>query len=173
MFQFRFLTIVGMIGLAALSRLIPHPWNFTPVGAMALFAGAQFEQKKHAFLVPLLAVFISDLFLGFYPGIGFVYLSYVSIVFVGFWLKESLIFSRWVFSSMATSVLFFIISNFGVWMSGGLYPLTLSGLAQCFVAAIPFFRNTMVGDFVFSSILFGSFLLASLRFPSLKNRVSC
>src|SRR4051812_46778675 len=83
----RFLTITGMILLAALSRLVPHPWNVTPITAMALLGGARFEKSYQAFLVPLAALFLGDLVLGFYPGILFVYLAFAAVVLVGFWLR--------------------------------------------------------------------------------------
>ncbi|NUN04833.1 MAG: hypothetical protein HUU57_03630 [Bdellovibrio sp.] len=146
-----------MVLAAAFSRLIPHPWNFTAVGAMALFAGAYFSAKKHSLIVPLAALFLSDLFLGFHATLVFVYLAFSLVVTLGWSLREQTSPARIAAFSVLTSALFFVVSNFGVWITGGMYAFSLQGLAECFVAAIPFFGNQIYGDLFFSAILFGSY----------------
>ncbi len=167
----------GMILLAAGSRLIPHPPNFTPIGAMALFGGACFADRRIAFIVPLAAMLLSDLAIGLLSGdlslglhrlIPVVYGSFGLIVCLGFWLRKR----RTVFpvagAALAGSVLFFVLTNFGVWALGSWYPKTWEGLVACYVAAIPFFHNTLLGDAVYDTVLFGSFALAQYRFPVLR-----
>jgi hypothetical protein len=164
----RFVTLTGMIVGAAMLRLLPHPWNMTPVAALSLFAGAKLGDKRAAFLIPLSAVFISDLALGFYSFWPLVYLAHASVVFIGMWLrKRSDVFSL-LPAALAGSLSFFFISNLAHYFSSGLYPLTSEGLIQCYLAAIPFFRNALIGDLFFSAVLFGGFRLAEIRFPVLR-----
>lgn len=151
------MTLVLMIFAAAFSRLIPHPWNFTAIGAMALFGGAYLPSKKHSLIVPMAALFLSDLVLGFHSTMIFVYLSFALIVLLGWSLREQKGFVRIGTFSLVTSSVFFLISNFGVWVMQDMYPHTLQGLIQCYVTAIPFFDNQIYGDLFFSGILFGSY----------------
>lgn len=146
-----------MIFGAAFSRLIPHPWNFTAIGAMALFGGAYFPSKRASLLVPLLSLLVSDLVLGFHSTMLFVYLPFVWMVVMGWSLRETKSPIRLVTASLVTSSVFFLVSNFGVWMTGGMYLPTWQGLADCYVAAIPFFGNQVMGDLFFSGVLFGTF----------------
>lgn len=168
MFQPRFLTITGMIAAAALSRVMPHPWNISPVVAMALFGGAHFSNRKWAVLVPLAALFVSDIFLGFYKSMPFIYLAYIAIVFIGINLKNKRNSTRIALASIGSSFLFFIWTNFVVWASG-YYTYSWAGLVQCYTAAIPFFRNAFVGDLFFTGLLFGSFYWAENKIPVLKH----
>jgi hypothetical protein len=179
MFQTRHIVLVGMILAAAVSRLIPHPPNFAPIAAMALFGGASFADRRLAFFVPLASMFLSDLAIGLLSGdlslglhrlIPVVYGSFALIVCLGFWLRKR----RTVFpvagAALAGSVLFFVLTNFGVWAFGSWYPKTWEGLVACYVAAIPFFHNTLLGDAVYNTVLFGGFALAAYRFPVLRER---
>lgn len=169
----RFFMLVGMVVSAGFLRLVPHPWNVTPVAAMALFAGAHFDDKRLSFLVPLLAVFLSDLFIaGFYPGWWMVYVAHISVVMVGFSLRQNRSVGRVALGTLAGSVSFFLISNLSYFLVSPLYAKSFAGLMQCYTAAIPFFRNTMVGDLFFAALLFGSFHLAERRFPVLRPAVS-
>ena len=163
----RFTLLAGMALAAALARLIPHPPNFTPVAALALFGGASFASKRAALLVPLAGLFLSDLMLGFYTITPIVYASFAAIVCLGFWLRRRQNLRRLASASVAGAWLFFALTNFGVWALGDLYPNTWAGLADCYVAAIPFFRNTLVGDLVYSALLFGGLALAEKRRPAL------
>ncbi|MBI3266870.1 MAG: hypothetical protein HYZ67_07455 [Chlamydiae bacterium] len=168
MINSRFLTLCGIVLIAALSRLIPHPPNATPLAAIALFGGAYFSKKYLAFLVPFLSLFLSDLVIGIDPEMGAVYLSFAMIVGIGLLLQKRKSFLSLFSASLTSSVLFFLVTNFSVWLGGRLYPKTLSGLETCFIAAIPFFRNTLLGDLFYVTILFGAFALAEKKFPTLK-----
>jgi hypothetical protein len=164
----RFTTLAGMIFLAAASRLIPHPPNFTPIAAMALFGGAYISDKRLAFGLPLAALLLSDAMLGFYHGMIWVYGSFALIVCLGLQLQSRRRLLPIAATALAGSVLFFALTNFGVWISDGLYPRTLEGLAACYVAAIPFFQNTIAGDLVYTALLFGGFAFAEKKFPVLR-----
>jgi hypothetical protein len=164
----RFIMLATMILAAAASRLIPHPPNFTPIAAIALFGGAQFAFKRAAFLVPLTAMFLGDLVLGLHARIPVIYGCFALIVCLGFWLREQRSAGRIIVAALAGSVLFFVITNFAFWASTSLYPKTVAGLAECYVAAIPFFRNTLAGDLFFTTVLFGGLALAEWRLPRLR-----
>lgn len=161
--------VLGMVLIivAALSRLIPHPMNFAPVTAIALFGGFYFD-KRFAPILPLAALFLSDLFLGFYSGIVWVYGSFLLIVFLGMFGQNKKSFGVVAGSTFAGSLLFFLITNFGVWQSGILYPLTMNGLAACYAAALPFFRNALIGDIVYVTVMFGVFELALKYVPAFR-----
>ncbi|MEX0994390.1 MAG: DUF6580 family putative transport protein [Balneolaceae bacterium] len=176
----RFFIITGFIVLAALSRILPHPYNFTPLGAIALFGAAYFKDKKWAILIPLFAMWISDLLLNnfiyssFYEGFTlissnmlWVYGSLILIAFLGMKFLKKVTIPRVLGSALSASVIFFVISNFGVWIASPMYPLTLEGLMACYTAAIPFFHNTLAGDLVYCTTLFGAFEYAKNRFPTL------
>jgi hypothetical protein len=147
--------IIGLIVLAILTRLIPHPPNFAPITGIALFSAINFNNTFFKFLVPLISLVIFDLIIGFSLINIFVYLSFIVIVLVGNHFREIKLKSI-----LISSVVFFIISNFGVWLIG--YPKTVSGFVMCYTAAIPFFINTILGD------LFYSFLLKYTLNTSLK-----
>ena len=142
--------LIAFVIVAILSRLIPHLPNFTAVTATALFAGRHFKNRVLAFAAPLTVMLITDLIFGFYTISWFVYASFVAIVFLGQWSKKMN-----VLTVLSSSFAFFIISNFGVWLLG--YPLTLEGFLACYTAAIPFFRNAVLGDLFYASILYYSF----------------
>lgn len=160
-----------LILLAAVSRLLPHPANFTPIAAMALVGGVYFE-KKYALIIPLVALFISDIFIGFHSTVPFVYGSFILIGLVGIWLKSHKKPLPILGCTIFSSLLFFVITNFGVWLTGGgwFYPKTLEGLIECYVMAIPFFRNSIIGDLIYTTGLFGVFEFANyfIRIQSAK-----
>jgi len=164
--EIRITTLIGMIAFAAMTRLLPHPPNFTAVTAMALFAGAQIADRRLALFVPLAAVFLTDLALGLHPGMLLVYICVAAMVGMGA-LTGPTQPAKIVAASVAGSVLFFLATNFGVWVQDGLYTLTLSGLADCYVAAIPFFQTTLAGDLFYTAILFGGYEVLSRALPSL------
>jgi hypothetical protein len=121
-----------------------------------------------AFLVPLAALFFSDLVLGFYQGMALTYASFALIVCIGRWLQSNRSVPRIAGAAVGSSVLFFVTSNFGVWALGSMYPKTVEGLFACYVAAIPFFGNTMFGDLLYTTLLFGGFRLLEQRFSGLR-----
>ena len=158
---------VGVL-LAAASRLIPHPANVTPIAAMALFGGAHFSNRVAAFLVPLSAMILSDLILGFHSTMPFVYGSFVLIVLIGTLLRRRRTVPAVGVAAMASSVLFFLVTNFGVWVTGTLYPKTWTGLVTAYVAGLPFFRNTVLGDLFYVAVLFGGFAFLERYIPALR-----
>lgn len=163
--RFMFCTLLVILGVVC--RVAPHPWNFVPVGAIALFAGATFDDRRSAFLVPLTAMFLGDLLLGFHSLMPVIYATYALIVALGIRLRarrHSVIAVGG--AAIASATIFFVITNFAVWASGGLYPMTFEGLVECYVAAIPFFERTIASDLLFSAIFFGAFALAERRFAA-------
>ncbi|MBT27995.1 MAG: hypothetical protein CMC62_03720 [Flavobacteriaceae bacterium] len=138
--------IIGLIVFAILTRLIPHPPNFAPVTAIALFSAINFNNNLLKFLIPIISLIVFDIIIGFSLINIFVYLSFIVIVLVGNHFKKIKLKSI-----LISSVVFFIISNFGVWIIG--YPKTVNGIIMCYTAAIPFFVNTILGDLFYSFIL--------------------
>ena len=163
----RFWVLTGMILFAAFTRLIPHPPNFTAVGAIALFGGAYFSKKSLAFAVPVIAMFLTDLIIGLHPGMYAVYLSFILIVMIGMQLKDRIKLGNVFLASVCASVLFFIITNFAQWLSFPLYSKDFAGLVECYVAAIPFFGYTILGDLFFAGVMFGSYELIKAKFSQL------
>lgn len=153
---------------AAASRLLPHPPNFTPIAAMALFGGAHFADRRQAFLVPLGVMALSDLVIGLHQLVPVVYGSFALIVGIGLWLRTRRTPATIAAAAIASSVVFFLITNFGVWALGSWYPKTAAGLLAAYVAAVPFFRNTLAGDLFYTAVLFGGFALLGRLFPSLR-----
>lgn len=141
---------LGLIVLAVVTRLIPHPPNFAPITGIALFAAARFQRKWVAILIPFMGLFLTDLVLGLSGISFFVYIGFGLILFLGFRTKRTT-----VPTIMFSSLLFFVVSNLGVWLL--YYPLSLEGLISCFTLAIPFFTNTLLGDLVYTGVLFFTF----------------
>jgi hypothetical protein len=164
----RFLVLGGMILAAAASRLIPHPPNFSPIPAMALLGGACFVQKRWAFVVPLAAMLFSDVLLGFHRTVPVVYGCFALIVCLGFWLRARRTAVPIACAALTGSVLFFIVTNFGFWALGTMYPKTIEGLVAAYLAAIPFFGNTLQGDAAYTVLLFGGLALAEKWVPALR-----
>jgi hypothetical protein len=164
----RIIALVSAILVAAVLRLVPHPPNFTPIGAMALFSGAYLGRRALAFAAPLGALLLSDLVLGFYHGMATVYASVALIVVLGTIALKRVSPIGVGVAALASSVLFFVITNFGMWMFSGFYPRTFAGLEACYIAAIPFFQNTVAGDLFYATLLFGGFRIAELLVPGLK-----
>ena len=152
--------IIGLIVLAILTRLIPHPPNFAPITGIALFSAINFNNRFFKFFVPLISLVIFDLIIGFSLINIFVYLSFIVIVLVGNHFKKIKLKSV-----LISSIVFFIISNFGVWLIG--YPKTVSGIVMCYTAAIPFFINTILGDLFYSFLLKYTFN-TSLKLSNIK-----
>lgn len=148
-----------IIFFAVILRLIPHPPNFAPIAAMALFGGVYLD-KKYALIMPFLAMFISDIFLGFHSTMAFVYGSFLITGIIGLSLKSHKTRLNVIAATLISSLLFFLITNFGVWLVSGLYPKSLAGLIQSYFFAIPFFRNTLLGDLFYVGLFFGSYELA-------------
>ena len=147
-----------IIVFAVVLRVIPHPANIAPIAAMALFGGAYLD-KRYALIVPVVAMFIWDLIIGFHDTMPFVYISFLLAGAIGIWLKKRRTIANVVSATLISSFLFFLVTNFGVWAMGSLYPRTFQGLIDAYFYAIPFFRNTIIGDFFYVTLFFGSYEL--------------
>ena len=145
-----------LIIVAAFMRLIPHPANVAPIAAMALFGGV-YLNKKYALVVPLLALFVSDIFLGFHNTMPFVYGSFIVTGLIGLWLKKHKNVTQIIGATLFSSLLFYIVTNFGVWLLEPAYTKDLAGFIKCYYLALPFFRNTLIGDLLYVGVFFGSF----------------
>ncbi|MCX8107146.1 MAG: hypothetical protein N3D80_14880 [Ignavibacterium album] len=163
----RFWLLTFMVFAAAFIRLIPHPPNFAPIAAMALFGGAYFNRKSFAFAVPLAAMFLTDAIIGFHSEMWLVYLSFALIVLIGMLMLKKVNIKNVIIASLTASISFFIITNFGVWAFGTMYPKNIAGLIECYIAAIPFIQNTLIGDLFFSGIMFGMFEFVKAKLPLL------
>ncbi len=160
------LVVAAIVAVAAITRLLPHPMNFAPLGAMALFGSAYFGKKGLGLLVTMLTWLLSDFILNnfvysfssdiivFTQGAPFIYGSIVLIYLMGTQMMKKITAARMLSGSLLASIIFFTISNFGVWFSGTMYPMTVAGLATCYAAAIPFFTNTIAGDLFYAGALF-------------------
>ncbi len=163
----RFVVLTLIILGAAFTRLIPHYPNFTAVGAVALFGGAYFTKKWLAFVVPLAALFLTDLIIGFYSQMWVVYLSFILIVVIGMSLQGAKKPGKVILASVSASVSFFVITNFAMWYGSSLYPQNFTGIMESYTAAIPFFSYTLLGDLFYVGIMFGVFEIAKVKFPQL------
>jgi hypothetical protein len=144
---------IVVITIGVLSRLLPHPANITAVGGLALLTGAKYDSKK-AILATLATMLISDIFLGFHSLMWATYGSMILAVLIGRWIGSTGRMSRIAGGTLFSSVIFFIITNFAVWATTPLYVKTFDGLITCFVMAIPFFRNSIIGDVVYTTMFF-------------------
>ena len=143
---------------AVLLRLVPHEPNVAPIGAMALFGGA-YLSKKQALTIPIFVMIISDLFLGFHTTVFWVYGSFLLTGVLGLLLRDKVSLTSVLWASLASSIIFYLITNFGVWFSTSLYPKTFQGLSQSYLMALPFFRNTLLGDLFYNGVFFGGYAL--------------
>lgn len=172
----RFLVLSGFIIIAALSRIIPHPYNFAPIGAMSIFGAAYFTDKKFSFLLPLFAMFVSDLlvnnllyanfyggFVLFTPGFYWMYGAIALIVVAGIFILKKVNTKTVIAGSLSASVIFFLITNFGTWLGNPMYPQGIEGLLMSYTAGIPFFHYTVLGDLFYSGVMFGAFEYAKQR----------
>jgi hypothetical protein len=176
------LLLGSLIVFSAVYRLIPsayRPDNVAPIAALSLFAGACVSDRRLAFLAPLAAMFLSDLALqllwlaglspnwGFHGGIPVIYGCYALIVGIGLFLRGRRNPFTIAAATVGSSVLFYLVTNFAMWLGSGLYPLTWAGLLDCYVKAIPFFRNTLLGDVFFAAVFFGVYALVEKRAAAL------
>ena len=177
----RFTVLVAFILIAAFSRIIPHMPNFSPLGAIGLFGAAHFQKKWQAFLIPIAATWLSDLFINnviyaqFYPkftwlyeGFYWQYGSYGLITFAALFIFKEINTQKVLAGALTSSLIFFLITNLGCFPGSIIYPQNLSGLLTCYAAGIPFLKGTMLGDLFYSGVLFGSFALLQQRFTILK-----
>lgn len=170
-------TILAIIVLAVISRIIPHPYNFAPFGAIALFCGAFISSRWLAVMVPCIASWISGVILNntvykslfpeftwFDSSIIWQCLAYTTMVLLaGKWLSANRSIPRIGMSAVGSSLLFFIISNFGCWVSGTMYTKDFAGLTATYISALPFYPATLAGDLLYTGVMFGLFSLVSVR----------
>lgn len=158
-----FLIALLFISIGAILRIIPHPFNFAPIAAIALFGGVYFS-KRVALILPIAAMVISDAFIGYYEPklMAAVYGSFLLCVILGFWLKRNKKWYTVLGSSILGSFLFFLITNFAVWAFTPWYPKTILGILECYFMAIPFFKNTLLGDLFYVIIFFGTYELVEV-----------
>ncbi|MEO6078377.1 MAG: DUF6580 family putative transport protein [Steroidobacteraceae bacterium] len=179
MFNPRVGALVLMVLAAAATRLLPHPPNLTAMTALALFGGSYFSDRRLAFAVPMLALLLSDLALGVYwswssmaiqPQMWVQYLVFLLIVGMGLVLLKDRSFTRVGVVTLLASCVFFALTNLAEWAFQSWYPKTAAGLAASYVAAIPFFRNTVAGDVLYSALLFGGFRLLEHHYTVLRRQ---
>ncbi len=147
--------LIATIVVVALTRLLPHPPNFSPVVAVALFGGAALADRKLAFIVPIAAMLLADFFIGFHDTMVFVYLGMVLVVGLGQILARRRQPAVLVSGAIVGSGLFFVVSNTGMWWLSGMYQYSVEGLMLCYAAAWPFFHNTLLATVFYSALLFG------------------
>lgn len=153
--QYNIFLLMGLVVIAAgIMRLLPHPPNFTPIGALALYGGAMFTRRRYGFLLVSLTMLLSDMILGFHQTMFAVYFSFLCIFLLGSFFHKNPKFSVLLGSSILSSLIFFIVTNFAVWLQLEMYPKTWLGLLQCYTAALPFFRNTFAGDLFYNCVFF-------------------
>lgn len=177
----RFGVICLMILLAAFSRVIPHMYNFSPLGAIALFGAAHFSRKWQAFLIPIAATWVSDLFLNniiytryypeftwFYSGFYWMYGTYLLIAVAGILIFRKVTLPRVIGGALASTAIFFLVTNLICWPGSTVYAQNLSGLATCYAAGLPFLKGTLLGNLFYCGVLFGGYALASRYVPALR-----
>ena len=146
--------VIAIVLLLAFSRLIPHPPNFTPLVAMAIYAGASLKDVKLAFIIPFLGLAISDAIIGLHSTMIFVYSAFAITIAASFlWLKAFKITTISI-AAVSASLLFFLVTNFGAWLTHEMYPRTFEGLMQAYIAGIPFFKNTLSSTLLFLALSF-------------------
>jgi len=149
-----------LVLLAAMLRILPHPWNLTPIGAMAVFSGSVFKERWLRFTFPLLALFAGDAVVGFHKLMLAVYLSFSVSVAIGMWIGKNRKVFRIAGGTLLGAIQFFLVTNFAVWVVFTTYPKSFAGLLACYAAGVPFFWNTLAGDALYATLLFGGYALA-------------
>ncbi len=159
-------SIISIILALALFRLMQFMPNLSPIAAMALFAGAKFSDKKLAFIIPFVALLLSDFILGLHSTMIFVYIAFAITVVAGIALQKHQNIISITLTAIATSLIFFLLTNAGVWLMYDTYSPGLTGLIEAYIAGIPFYQNTLLGDLVFTAILFGGYALIQQAFKT-------
>jgi hypothetical protein len=174
--------LVGIVLVAAVFRLFPLYNNISPIGAIALFGAAHFTKKWQAIAIPLVATWLSDLYLNnvvytaYYPNftwfesnLAWTYTAYLIIGLGAFtYFKNTISTSKVFNAAVGSGLVFFLVSNFGVWYSGSMYAKTFAGLMACYTAGLPFLKGTMLGNVLFGAVLFGAYFLLQKGFTALK-----
>jgi hypothetical protein len=164
----RVLFVSGLIIVAAILRLLTTGLNFTPVAAMALFGGAYLGRKHLSYLIPLAVMFITDVIIGLHSTMIFVYVAFALTVTIGIGIRSKISFLSVIGGAIGSALLFFIITNFGTWITGMVgYPMTTTGLITCYAAGIPFLRNDLASTLLYSGVLFGAYAFARRHITAL------
>lgn len=165
------ITALLLIAVGIVARLLPHPANFAPIGAVALFGG-MYLTRRYAIILPLVAMLISDIFIGFYTWqiMTSVYISFALTGLIGLCVRKNKKLSTIIGGTVLGSILFFLITNFAVWAFGTMYAHNLAGLTQSYIMAIPFFRNSLLGDLFYVGLLVGSY--EAIRYFLLKKKAA-
>ena len=162
----RLLLALLLVTLGTVARLVPHPWNLTPIGAVALFSGACFDRRRWSFAIPLVAMLAGDIFIGFHSLMPVVYGTFAVIVAIGIFIRQRRSSPATVAgAALVSATLFYVVTNFAMWTISEIYPKTLAGLIACYVAGIPYFGTQLAGDLVYSALLFGTFVWAERHVP--------
>jgi hypothetical protein len=161
---------ITLIIFGILLRLLPHMPNFAPVGAIALFGGAVLGWRT-AIWLPLIIMIGADMVIGVYPGMVFTWAGFVLVSLFGTMLRNANLPMRIGMGAIGSGAIFFIVSNLGVWAMGELYPHTIAGIIDCYYMALPFFRTSLLADFFYSTVLFGTYALA-VRVAALTQRAN-
>ncbi len=172
-----FLIAFGLVISAAVMRILPHPDNFSPISAIALFGGAYFARKSWALAVPFLALWASDLFLNnviyaqYFDGFTWytslwIYAAFALTMLLGSNVLQKVTPTKVFLTSISASFLFFVVTNFDVWINSGMYPNNMAGFTACYTAALPFLQQTLAGDLFYTSVLFGIYEWAKNHFPA-------
>ena len=166
----RILIVLAIIAALGVIRLLPHPPNFTPLGAIAIFAGVHLGRKMWAYLIPALILLLTDLVAGpvFYEGFLWVYLAYIPLVLIGRGISTNRNPISIGFGALSGAIIFFLISNFGVWVHSALYPKTLEGLGACYAMGLPFLRNDILGTIAFCAVAFAVYDFIRNRVPEIE-----
>jgi hypothetical protein len=163
-FWFAFSLVIAGVVL----RVVPHPWNFAPIGAISLFAGAHFERRWLAVLVPLATMLVGDAFIGFHSAMPVIYATYALIAVIGMLLRERRTSIPAVGGGvLLSSTIFYLATNFDVWARGTMYAKNAAGLGACYIAALPFFGNTLASDAFYTAAFFGIFAVAERSISAL------
>lgn len=150
---------IGLVVLGACARLLPHPWNFTPMMAIGLFAGTYARRASVGIFATISALALSDAVMGFYSGFWYVYGAMLIPVLFGRLIRNRIGVGAIIATALSSSLSFFLITNFMVWASSHLYPRTVAGLTASYVAGIPFYQNQLLGDAFYTFAMFGGYAL--------------
>lgn len=157
------------LSIAVISRWLPHPPNFTALGALALWGATFFNKKYLSLILPVIALLVSDFFLGFHTQMIWVYAGFLLVTLLGWWIPARQSIVNLIAGSFLGGLIFFIVSNFGVWMIGGMYAPTVEGLLNCYVMAIPFFWAQLAGNFFFNAVFALAYKAFRHRFVHFEN----
>jgi hypothetical protein len=162
-FNARFWLALTLVVVGVVLRVMPHPWNFAPIGAIALFGGARFDRRYFAIGIPLLTMFVGDAFIGFHSLMPVIYATYALIAVIGMFLRDRTTIPAIGGGVLLSSTVFYLTTNFAVWAMGTTYAKSTAGLVACYIAAIPYFGNTLASDAIYAAIFFGTFAVVERR----------